>query len=121
MGESICGRGVTALPDASPSIRFCGFKDYLSLLYSQKSLPYKTALKDENLQARLNRIFKPIIVNAEQYVDLGSSQQCANREVTLRAPKSLQYGNSEYLDYRVHATSAFIDEGRKYILQVSCP
>lgn len=103
--------------------RFCGYKRQPSQVYTHRSLPYKTALKDDVLRARLDNIFKPVIANAEQYADLGSSQQCehANREVTLRAPKSLHYGNSESLDYRVHATSAFINEGRNYISQVPCP
>ncbi|XP_060557505.1 uncharacterized protein LOC132717930 [Ruditapes philippinarum] len=52
-------------------------------------------------------------MKAPQLADLGSSQQCehANREVTMRAPKSLHYGNSESLDFRVKATAAFINEG----------
>lgn len=62
---------------------------------------------------------EPVINNAEQMADLGSSQQCehANREVILRAPKSLHCGNSESLDFRVAATAAFINEGREYIAQ----
>ena len=57
---------------------------------------------------------------AEQYSELGSSQQCehANKEVTLRAPKSHHYGNSESLDFQVYATVAFVNEGRSYISQV---
>ncbi|XP_052268410.1 uncharacterized protein LOC127869785 [Dreissena polymorpha] len=52
-----------------------------------------------------------------QYVDLGSSQQCehANKEVSLRAPKSHHYGNSASLDYHAQATAAFINDGRQYI------
>lgn len=63
---------------------------------------------------------EPVINNAEQMADLGSSQQCkhANREVLLRAPKSLHFGNSESLDFRVAATAVFINEGRKYTAQV---
>lgn len=64
------------------------------------------------MYSRLESLFKPVIANAEQLADLGSSQQCehANREVILRAPKSLHYGNSESLDFRVKATAAFINE-----------
>ena len=100
--------------------RFCGYKRKPREVYSHRSLPYKGPLKDNNLRSRLQKIFDPIIANAEQYADLGSTQQCehANREVTLRAPKSLHYGNSESLDHRVPATSAFINEGRYYIIQV---
>lgn len=74
-------------------------------------------MKDTDLRQQLEAVFKPIIANAEQYIDLGSSQQCehANCEVTLRAPKSLHYGNSESIDFKVHATAAFINEGRRYI------
>ncbi|XP_053404164.1 uncharacterized protein LOC123554354 isoform X1 [Mercenaria mercenaria] len=99
--------------------RFCGYKRKPGSVYSHRSLPYKVPLKDNNLRSRLESIFQPIISNAEQYSDLGSSQQCehANREVTLRVPKSLHYGDSESLDHRVHATSAFINEGRNYIVQ----
>lgn len=77
-------------------------------------------MKDPDLRTKLEKLFAPVISNVDQYCDLGSSQQCehANREVTLRAPKSLHYGNSESLDFRVMATSAFINEGRKYITQV---
>ena len=89
--------------------------------YSHRSLPYKGPLKGEELRVKLNEVFLPVIGNAEQYADLGSSQQCehANREVTLRAPKSLHYGNSESLDFRVAATAAFVNEGRQYVAQVS--
>lgn len=67
------------------------------------------------------KIVQPIFARAEQYAELGSSQQCehANKEVTLRAPKSHHYGNSESLDFRVHATAAFVNEGRSYISQVT--
>ena len=70
------------------------------------------------IEERLNTIFTPIIAKSYQYADMGSSQQCehGNREVTLRAPKSLHYGNSESLDFRVKA--AFINDGRHYISEV---
>lgn len=100
--------------------RVCGFKRNPSETYIHRSLPYKAALKDDVLRSRLESLFKPVIANAEQLADLGSSQQCehANREVILRAPKSLHYGNSESLDFRVKATAAFINEGRHFIPQV---
>jgi hypothetical protein len=87
--------------------RFCGFKRKPEEKYLHRSLPYKASLKDDTLRVQLEKIFEPIINNAEQLADLGSSQQCehANREVTLRAPKSLHYGNSESLDFRVAATA----------------
>lgn len=99
---------------------FCGYKRNPQEVYSHHSLPYRTSLKDPDLRTKLEKLFAPVISNVDQYCDLGSSQQCehANREVTLRAPKSLHYGNSESLDFRVMATSAFINEGRKYITQV---
>lgn len=100
---------------------FCGFCRDKTQTYKHMGLPYKAPLQDQNLKSDLQRIMEPVIANAEQYSDLGSSQQCehANREVTLRAPKMLHYGNSEALDFRVHATAAFINEGRPYISQVS--
>ncbi|XP_061170673.1 uncharacterized protein LOC133180113 [Saccostrea echinata] len=100
--------------------RFCGFLRKPGGVYQHRSLPYKTALKDTDLQHQLEEVFEPLIANAEQYIDLGSSQQCehANREVTLRAPKSLHYGNSESIDFKVHATAAFINEGHGYISMV---
>ena len=102
--------------------QFCGFVRKPGEIYKHRSLPYKSALRDIGLRAKLQAIFDPLIKNVEQYVDLGSSQQCehANREVTLRAPKSHYYGNSRSLDYRVHATAAFINEGRTYIAKVNC-
>lgn len=100
--------------------RFCGFKRNQSETYAHRSPPYKTALKDDALRSRLESLFQPVIANAEQLADQGSSQQCehANREVILRAPESLHYGTSESLDFRVKATAAFINEGRHYIPQV---
>lgn len=100
--------------------RFCGQLRDSNQQYSHKGLPYKAPLKDDRLRVELEKIFIPLADNAEQYVDLGSSQACehANREVALRAPKSLHYGNTKSLDYRVHATAACINEGRKYIAQV---
>ncbi|XP_033724552.1 uncharacterized protein LOC117314595 [Pecten maximus] len=101
--------------------RFCGYKRNPSEKYQHRSLPYKSHLKDPQLRQDLGKLFETVISNAEQYADLGSSQQCehANRQVTLRAPKSLHYGDSESLDYRVHATAAFINEGRNYISQAN--
>ena len=103
--------------------RFCGFKKNPEEKYLHRSLPYKAAIKNDsgNLRLELDNIFAPVIASAEQYADLGSSQQCehANREVMLRAPKSLHYGESESLDFRVQATAAFINEGRGYISQVN--
>lgn len=101
--------------------KFCGFKRSPDQAYSHKSLPYKTALKDDEMRFKLDEIFSTVIANSEQFAELGSSQQCehANREVTLRVPKSLHYGNSEALDFRVAATTAFINEGREYITKVT--
>ena len=103
--------------------RFCGYKRSSEERYHyvHRSLPYKTPLKDEDLRAALETIFKPLADNADQYIELGSSQACehANREVALRAPKTFHYGNTKSLDYRVHATAACINEGRKYIAEVS--
>ena len=100
--------------------KLCGSLRKPDTPYVHNGLPYKAPLKDDVLRSRLDKIFSTVIANAHQYADLGSSQQCehANREVTLRVPKSHHYGNSKALDYRVHATSAFINEGRNYIVQV---
>ncbi|XP_060558171.1 uncharacterized protein LOC132718491 [Ruditapes philippinarum] len=97
--------------------RWCGYKRDRSVKYSHRSLPYKGPLKDDHLRSQLEKLFEPVVMKAPQLADLGSSQQCehANREVTMRAPKSLHYGNSESLDFRVKATAAFINEGRHYI------
>ncbi|XP_056006800.1 uncharacterized protein LOC125658698 [Ostrea edulis] len=101
--------------------RFCGFKRNPGEKYIHRSLPYKSALKDDKLIQDLQPIFDQVAARAALYVDLGSSQQCehANREVTLRVPKSHHYDNSEALDFRVHATAAFINEGRSYISKVN--
>lgn len=100
--------------------RFCQYKRSPNVSYIHKGLPYKRALTDVVLREKLEQIFEPLVTNARQYADLGSSQQCehANKEVSLRAPKSHHFGNSKSLDYRVHATAAFINEGRAYIPQV---
>lgn len=97
------------------AVRFCRFKRNPSEKYIHRSLPYKAALKNDQLRQHLKPIFDQVSARAAQYVDLGSSQQCANKEVTMRIPKSLHYGNSDALDFRVHATTAFINEGRGYI------
>lgn len=100
--------------------RFCQKLRKPDLQYIHRSLPYKHNLSDEKLRLRLNEIMATVISKVGQLVDLGSSQQCehANREVTLRAPKNIHYGGTEALDFRVHATSAFINEGRSYITKV---
>lgn len=100
--------------------RFCGYRRKPGEKYVHYSLPYKSPLHDQTLRQRLQQIFDSLINNAHQYIDLGSSQQCehANKEVSLRAPKSHHYGNSASLDYRVHATAAFVNEGRQYISKV---
>lgn len=100
--------------------RFCGYKRTPSQTYSHRSLPYKAALKDQNLKEKLEKIFEPVIANAALYSDLGSSQACehANRAVSLRAPKHLHYGDSESLDFRVKASAVCVNEGRKYLPEV---
>lgn len=102
--------------------RWCGFKRERGEKYTHRSLPYKAALKDDHLRSQLEKLFEPVVMKAPQLSDLGSSQQCehANREVTMRAPKSLHCGNSESLDFRVKATAAFINKGRHYVSEVSC-
>ena len=39
-------------------------------------------------------------------------------EVTLGAPNPYHYGKSESLDFGVHASAAFVNDGRSYIFQV---
>lgn len=99
---------------------FCNFKRNPDTVYRHRSLPYQVPLKGDLLKERLQQIMDPVIANAEQYSDLGSSQQCehANKEVSLRAPKSHYYGGTKSLDYRVHASAAFVNEGRMYVAQV---
>ncbi|XP_053400079.1 uncharacterized protein LOC123542175 isoform X3 [Mercenaria mercenaria] len=101
--------------------RFCVFKRKPGEVYIHKSLPYKRSLKDDTLREKLQQIFDPLVANARQYADLGSSQQCehANKEVSLRAPKSHHYGHSKSLDYRVHATASYINDGRHYIPELT--
>lgn len=100
--------------------RFCQKVRNPDIKYIHRSLPYKHNLSGEKLRSRLDDIMASVIARVGQLVDLGSSQQCehANREVTLRAPKNIHYGGTEALDFRVHATSAFINEGRHYIAKV---
>lgn len=59
--------------------------------YIHRSLPYKASPKDDNLRFQPEKILEPAINNAKQMGDLGFSQQCehVNRDVILRAPKSL--------------------------------
>lgn len=82
---------------------FCGYKRSPQEVCPHRSLPYRTFLKDPDLRTKLEKLFALVISNVDQYYDLGPSQQYehANREVTLRAPKSLHYGNSESLEFRV--------------------
>ena len=100
--------------------RWCGYKRS-DRSYKHKSLPYNLPLKDLALKEKLGEIFEPIIARSASYADLGSSQQCehANKEVTLRADKGHHYGESESLDYRVKATSAFVNMGRAYLAKVT--
>ncbi|XP_060555893.1 uncharacterized protein LOC132716601 [Ruditapes philippinarum] len=102
--------------------RFCGYLRNKDVSYIHRSLPYKSSLTGEMLKQRLDDIMKPFIAKASQLVNLGSSQQCehANREVSLKAPKNIYYGESEALDVRVQATAAFINEGRNYIVELQC-
>lgn len=99
---------------------FCGYKRKPTERYTHKSLPYKTSLKNPALRVKLDDVFLPIINKANILADLGSSQQVehAHKEVMLRAPKHIHYGGSRALDYRVHATAAFVNEGRHYISKV---
>lgn len=100
--------------------RFCGYKRKPNETYVHRSLPYKVPLQDPLLRQSLDHIFAPIIAKSASYIELGSSQACehANRETCLRVPKHLHYGESESLDFRVKATAAFINEGRKYLSEV---
>lgn len=84
---------------------------------SHRSLPYKSPLSDSFLRDKLNVLFEPIIAKSALYTDLGSSQACeyANRAAMLKAPKYLHYGESESLDFRIQATAASINVGRKYL------
>lgn len=72
------------------------------------------ALKNYQLRQHLQPIFDQVSARMCQYVNLGSSQQCdhAKKEVIMRVPKSLHYGNSDALYFRIHATAAFINEVR---------
>ena len=80
-------------------------------------MPYKSELKEKNIYQSLQEIFDSVSSRAEQYSELGSSHQFehANNEVTLRAPKSYHYGNSESL---VHDATVIMNEGMSYISQV---
>eukprot|EP00105_Crassostrea_gigas_P029783 XP_011451830.1 PREDICTED: uncharacterized protein LOC105345397 isoform X2 [Crassostrea gigas] len=101
--------------------RFCGYKRMgNSEKYSHRSLPYKAPLSDSFLRDKLNVLFEPIIAKSALYTDLGSSQACeyANRAAMLKAPKHLHYGESESLDFRIQATAASINVGRKYLSEV---
>lgn len=101
--------------------RFCGYKRSNGEKYVHRSLPYKVPLRDPLLYSKLTEVFVPVIEKAALYADLGCSQACehANRAVSLRAPKHLHYGESDSLDFRVKATAAYINEGRKYLSEVA--
>lgn len=83
--------------------RFCGFLRVQGEVYQHRSLPYKSALKD---------IFKHIIANAEQYIDLGSSQQCehANREVTESSKVPSIFRRTTEGQLRVSCTKKTLDD-----------
>ena len=100
--------------------RFCGYQRLNGQKYVHSSLPYKGPLHDQELKSKLTDVFAPVIAKAALYVDLGSSQACesANRSVSLKAPKHLHYGESDSLDFRIKATAASINEGRKYLSEV---
>ncbi|KAK3085406.1 hypothetical protein FSP39_002859 [Pinctada imbricata] len=101
--------------------RFCGYKRVGNNdKYTHRSLPYHGPLSDPLLRQKLTEAFEPVIAKSAMYVDLGSSQACehANRATMLKAPKHLHYGESESLDFRVKATAASINVGRKYLSEV---
>ena len=99
---------------------WCGYKRLGDTTYKHRSLPYQTPLKNPSLREALNSVFSPVINRAVAYSDLGSSQQCeaANKEVMLRANKHIHFGNTQALDFRVKASAAYINEGRKYLSEV---
>ena len=101
--------------------RFCGYKRTSEVKYQHRSLPYRLPLSDPILRSKLDVVMAPVIDKAALYVDLGSSQACehANRAVSLRAPKHLHYSETDSLDFRVKASAACINEGRKYIPEVA--
>lgn len=100
--------------------RFCGLKRKPNEAYVNRSLQYKVPLQYPLLLQSLDDIFAPIIAKIASYIELRSNQACghANRKTCLRVTKHLHYGESESLDFRVKASAAFINEGRKYLSEV---
>lgn len=88
--------------------------------YVYRSLLYKVLLQDLLLCQSFDDIFVLIIVKSVLYIELGLSQVCeyVNREICLRVLKYFYYGESESLDFRVKVIVVFINEGRKYLLEV---
>lgn len=100
---------------------FCGAVRNPEEKYEHKSLPNKQPLKDPVVIEGLTHIFSSLANQSSKLADLGSSQanEHANKEVSRRAPKDTHYGDSQALDFRVNATSLFVNEGRNYIPQVA--
>lgn len=100
--------------------RFCGYKCKFNEIYVYRSLLYKVLLQDLLLCQSFDYIFVLIIVKSVLYIELGLSQVCeyVNREICLRVLKYFYYGESESLDFRVKVIVVFINEGRKYLLEV---
>lgn len=63
-----------------------------------------------------------VLPRATQYMNLRASQQCepVNNEVTIRMPKSLHYGCSDAMEFRVHAKTTFFKEGRGTFRRYNC-
>ncbi len=99
---------------------FCLQKRQPDKQYKHQSLPYKHPLSNPVLREKLEKIFQTVASHSVQYSDLGSSQanESANQEVSLRAPKNTYYGDSKALDYRVHASAMYKNEGRGYVSKV---
>ncbi len=101
--------------------RFCQERRTEGIKYLHQSLPYKAPLSNPLLREKLEAIFNSVANRCHEYSELGSSQanEHANKEVSLKAPKNVHYGGSKALDYRVHASTLLVNEGRSYIPQVS--
>ena len=95
-------------------------KYQLSLIFMQKNWLHVLSKSTKLAPQNVHHAFDSVSAWATLYVYLGSSQQCehANAEVTLRVPKSHHYGNCEALDFKVHATAVFTNDGRGYISRV---
>ncbi|XP_063408708.1 uncharacterized protein LOC134692188 [Mytilus trossulus] len=88
--------------------------------YRHTGLPRGKPLTDNLLKDKLTSLFDVYANNADRLSPLASSQKndSINSVIAKKAPKSMHFGGSRSLNYRVSAAVSQINNGRKYTTEV---